>query len=212
MSSQKELSQYVDGVVQELQHSYIYGDKRRGSAALAVLRRAIGSEPGADAAVWAYTLAGLPQQYVGRTDEPSPAERAVHTAITLYAIHQQSKTKPMHQSGSSLGWAMCRLGGARSVAAQPDASRAVKRRFDALMTAVTFSEMAYHARGLIGQLRTAEIPLDYGTFAEDLKQLQNVRTADGVRLRWGRDYSSLRGVPDITKTATGTAPPEGAAQ
>jgi CRISPR system Cascade subunit CasB len=212
MTSTSPLSRYVDSTIRELQNSYVHGDRRGSSAALAALRRAVGAGPGTDAAVWEYTLAGLPQQYIGHSDEPSPGERAVHAAVTLYAVHQQSKTMPMHQNGPSMGRAVRRLGGARTVAAQPDASKAVKRRFDALMTAVTFSELNYHARGLIGQLRTADIPLDYGAFAEDLRQLQNVRTADAVRLRWGRDYSYLPAATGTAKTTTDTTSPEGAAQ
>jgi CRISPR system Cascade subunit CasB len=104
-------------------------------------------------------------------------------ALTLYAIHQQSQTASMHRAGYGLG---------RSVRALvlPDKSneKAVRRRFEALGTASTFAELMGHARGLVRQLRSAAVPLDYGRLADDLAALQDPTAAAGVRLRWGREY------------------------
>ncbi len=58
-------------------------------------------------------------------------------------------------------------------------------------------------RGLITQFRAEEIPLEYGQLAQDLRRLQNPRTAPGVRLQWGRDYHRV--ATDLSNT-TGAAP------
>lgn len=183
------LEEYVRKKVDALQKSYVFGDRRGSAATLAKLRRAVGKAPGVDPDIWDVTVVGLPPWCVGRTDTPSEGEHAAHTAMTLYAVHQQSKTTSMHRKGPSLGRAVAKLAKSRSATESPEASKAVKRRFDALLTSITFDELVTHARGLIQQLRAADISLDYGRFAEDLRQLQRVDKADAVRRHWGRDYS-----------------------
>jgi len=151
------------------------------AATLANLRRAVVREPGEDPTVWAVMFDGWPFRAVG--DEPTEYERAAHAALTLYAIHQQSKRqKRMHQEGQSLGFAVGQLS-RRVVSAD-----ATRRRFDALTTAQSFGEILHHGRGLVTQLRAADIALDYGLLARHLVQLQRPEHADRARLRWARDY------------------------
>jgi len=175
----------VDHRVRDLQGRYRRNESS-GVSDLAALRRASTSSPGSDPRVWELTLAGLDVP-AGTSDEPTDEERAAHAALTLYAIHQQSQTASMHRAGYGVG---------RSVRALvlPDRSneKAVRRRFEALGTASTFAELMEHARGLVRQLRSADVPLDYGRFADDLVALQDPAVAAGVRLRWGREYHRTR--------------------
>lgn len=207
MSSSSELIKHVDAKIRRLQKIYLDGHRPSVAGTLARLRRAVGTEPGSDPWAWTNTVEELPEQFVGRGDEASRGESAVYAAITLYAVHQQSKSMPMHQSGPSLGLAVKRLGAARG---SEGASAAVKRRFDAVMTASTFSELQHHARGIIQQLRAADVAMDYGRFADDLRLLQHPSTADSVRLRWGRDYAFDAPVSNTTTTSASTTT-EGAA-
>jgi CRISPR system Cascade subunit CasB len=87
---------------------------------------------------------------------------------------------------------------ARTGPTNPDPAqvKAIRRRFDALVTASSFSEVQHHLRGLITQLRSAEIALDYGRLAQDLADLQRPERVQGVRIRWARDYHRSR--PDTT--------------
>lgn len=165
------------------------------TAILARLRRAVGKPPGWDPDLWELTLSDVPGRVV--SDAPTNQERAVHTALTLYAVHQQSRPEPMHVRGHGLGRAV------RSLASATQAESAVRRRFDAAATATTFEEAVHHLRGLITQLRAHRVPLDYGQLADDLHQLQDPRRADAVRLRWGRQYyridrDSASGAPAAT--------------
>lgn len=187
------LADFVTSRVEELQWAYLstHGGPGRAAAtaSLARLRRASSSAPGADPLVWGETLDGLPTQYHGTGNEPTFGENAAHAAITLFAIHQQSKQVPMHQHGISLGRAVARLATVNaptSTTTPKDA--AVVRRFLTLGTATSIQETLHHARGLISQLRGAAIPLDYGLLASHFAQLQHPRFADGVRLDWGRDF------------------------
>lgn len=160
-------------------------------AMLAKLRRGIGKKPGELPELFEVLLEGMPEQFYSKSDEPSYSEWAVYTALTLFALHQQGKDRPMSvggineskNTGNSLGAAVGYL-----VKQDRDREPAVKRRFDAAATANEFTEFAYHARGLIQLLRTGDITLDYPKFAEDLFWYQFDERRNQIRLRWGEDY------------------------
>jgi CRISPR system Cascade subunit CasB len=167
------------------------GDSPWTHAMLAKLRRGVGKAPGSVPDIWEITLGETPEIWHSRDGTPSYAEIAVHTALTLYAIHQQGKGLPgsvcnsegQGNLGNSFGAAVGKL-------VRPDRSNehSVKRRFDAAATATDFSELAHHARGLIQLLRGENIPIDYPKLAWDLYQYQFQEGADAVRLRWGQDF------------------------
>lgn len=198
----QSLRSYVATKVGVLQARYCRVDST-AAASLARLRRAVTAAPGADPAVWGETFEGIPGGLIGRDDTPSHHEVAAHTAITLFAVHQQSKRDPMHTTGIGFGQAVQRL-----AAAGRSGDSAVMSRFQALGTATDFAETVYHARSLITQFRAANVQLDYGRFAEDLADLQVPSRADGVRLRWGREYYRTdRATPKTgTNDGTGTTP------
>lgn len=161
-------------------------DSSTSVSALARLRRNVGSRVGTDPSILQWTIADLPQ-YMPSGDsgsEPTTREEAAHTALTLFAMHQQSiKDVSMHRLGVSFGYACGQL-----VVAQPAKGKGIQRRFDALQTSVVWEETVRHSRGLIQLLRNSRIMFDYAAFAQDLISLRDEDRANGVRLRWGRDY------------------------
>ncbi len=155
-------------------------------ALLATLRRGIGHVPGDDPALWPILFEGMPEEMLSLNGTPTRAEWAVHTALTLYALHQQSRdpsASPMHVEGRLLGQALNRLSGG-----DEEALIRIKRRFDAMATADRMPETVYHLRGLVQLLRAQDIPLDYAALGRDLYLLQSPSQAPGVRLRWGQDF------------------------
>lgn len=179
-----------------LQAHYLAGTSS-GVADLAALRRAVTGSPGEDPRTWALTVADVSSW--ARDDEPTAAELAAHAALTLYAVHQQSHARAMHVRARGLGSAV------RALGRQTGAEDAVRRRFEALGTAATFPELLHHARGLVRQLRSAGVPLDYGRLARDLLDWQDPGRTASVRLRWGRDYHRFRAETG-TKTPGADAP------
>jgi len=179
-----EIGQFVHRTVLELQDGYLH-DRSYAVAALAVLRRASGQPPGAAPEAWEHTLQGLPSSG-WEADEPSRNEVAAHTAITLYAFHQQSRRVPVHVRGRGLGQA------ARRLIDLGASEEAVTRRFHAVGLASTVDTRTYHLRAFITQLRggggRVPIALDYGLLADQLVRLQNPKVADRVRLAWGREF------------------------
>lgn len=167
--------------------SWLTGNTNDSSAraTLAKLRRGIGRSPGSMPELWEATLKDLPQELMGRGQDPSKGEWAVYTTLTLWALHQQGKDlrqQCMSKGGESFGIALRRL------VSDDDEEKRIKRRFDAVSTSNSMEEFSHHLRGLIQLLKGKTIPLDYPALAEDLYWLQFPNTRDSVRLRWGRDF------------------------
>lgn len=158
-------------------------------ATLARLRRCDPAAVGTDPLVWEATLGNLPDSLTSASsDLPTPAERAIHAALVLYALHQQSGNQPVHHVGVRFGTAVGRLARARAVDEELDTAVVGRLRHAAMAT--DFDGHLHHLRGLI-QLMRAETPaiaLDYGLLAVDLWHLADPRHDSGnVLLRWGRD-------------------------
>lgn len=168
-------------------------------SALARLRRGIGRAPGFDYTLEKYVQ--VPPDLLGYqpTDEPTAAEQAVHDAVTLYALHQQSRRERMHVDGRGLGQALAEL---VRKSTGPDG---VRRRFAALGTASSYPESIYHLRSLITMLREHQIPLDYGLLAEDLRTLQRPDGRPQIQAIWGREFFRSRSTTDADTSATDTA-------
>ncbi|GAB1646743.1 type I-E CRISPR-associated protein Cse2/CasB [Krasilnikovia sp. MM14-A1259] len=172
---------HVARTVADLQDRLIRRDSS-AVATLARLRAAAGRAPGAVYTV--LTVTSVPDRFFQAApgDEPTRQEWAKHTALTLYAGHQQSVGEPMHVDGIGLGTAISRL------ARTADSPDAVRRRFSALGATMTYDATAYHVRALISLLRQHRIPLDYGALADDLVRLQWPGGHDRVRAQWGREF------------------------
>lgn len=164
-------------------------DNPDNPANLARLRRGVGKKIEDSPESWAFVLAGLPDELLSSSIEEARAtesEIAVHIALTLYAVHQQSSTIDANRHGISFGTAI------RSLVppGDKDAEDRMIRRFNAVITSSGIEELAYHARGLVQLMRSAEPPIgfDYPMFAKDL---YNFQFPDGRRsaiLRWGQDF------------------------
>ena len=146
------------------------------AAALAELRRAVGRPPGDAPMTWPYVVPLAGESSDRRFD-------AVHVTLTLFALHQQAQTVPMHRRDQqSLG------GAAGLLAARRHVSPGVERRFLAAATSDTVGELALHARGLITLLRGEGIWLDYVELFHDFERWPDPERRSRVRRRWGRDF------------------------
>lgn len=160
-------------------------------ATLAKLRRGIGNEPGSMPALWDLTLNGLSESLTSKDGAPTRGEWAVHTALTLFALHQQGADMHQHamsKEKNALGISL------RKLIKNDEDEKRVKRRFDAAATSDSMEEFSHHLRGLIQLLKTQDIPLDYPALAEDLYWFQFPEARDSVRLRWGRDFYRINSI------------------
>ena len=141
--------------------------------------------------LWDLTLDDRPG-YLG--DEPTRGERAVHGALTLWALHQGSNTRPMHDTSDRPR----SFASAIRVVAQGQKGQSgdkcaeetpIYRRFSAAVQAPTFEGLLVHLRSLISQLEAAEIPCDYAQLAADLFTWQDPRHRTSVMRNWGRQFA-----------------------
>lgn len=164
-----------------LQNRYLHNEAQaRGQ--MAALRGAVAREPGEVPEVWELTQVKVPDN---AGDAPTREEIAVHTAMTLYAVHQQSRTAPMFRPGVGLGRA------ARELVGRDEENPSAQKRFNALVTSTTVAELRHHLRGFVSQLRARDIALDHAMLADDITRFQRPNGAKQVRLAWARQYYSL---------------------
>lgn len=178
----------VDKRVSGLQSRFLHERRDPAAvAALARLRRGAGKQPGELLDILEFTVLDEP---LYRGDAVEQLELAVHVAMTLFAVHQQSRGEPMHQRGRGLGTALRALH-----TGDPEAiPEPLVRRFRTLGTASSFAELAYHLRGAVQLLRAGTfrpprraVPLDYGRLADQLVTWQR-EGPSRVQLTWGREF------------------------
>lgn len=177
-----ELGDFVAAQVTALQRRY-HRRESNAVATLAKLRRDLNAEPGIELAFSG--IDPLPTDLLGPApgDRATRAETAAHTALTLFAFHQQSQTvHGMHVDGPSFATQVAVL------AAASPSPEAVRRRFAAAGTASSYEELRHHTRGLVAQLRAGSIGMDYGLFADDLAAFLSRGGPERLRGLWGRDY------------------------
>ncbi|GHD98540.1 type I-E CRISPR-associated protein Cse2/CasB [Streptomyces alanosinicus] len=217
--------------VNRLQRGY-RSDVPAAVAAVARLRREAGHEPHTSPASWGlddlealtqlreereqegnditrYLVAQAQRQHEQREERE---DQAVHLAVTLWALHQQSvRDEPMHAPGWSLGRAARRLAQentetsptpahpddeAPSAVARESGQRAVvesvsatvRKRFVRIGTSTDVDTLGRRLREMVLLLRNARIPLDYGLLADQLYRWQPEAGQAEVRRSWGRDF------------------------
>lgn len=155
-------------------------------AELAALRSGLGKEAGTVPGIWVFyrTRMGGELRARGALTRTLAAE---HAALSLFALHQQSRSVTMHVPGQSPGTACARL-----LAKDGAADReAVGRRLGALLTSTDSGELAQHLRGLVPLLRRAGLGLDYGMVFDGLGRWDDPKQPQAqseLRTRWDRDF------------------------
>ena len=163
-------------------------DSPAARAQRAQLRGALGREVGTVPEIWDLTLDDR-SGYLG--DAPTRGENAVHGALTLWALHQGSNSRPMHDSSphprsfaSAIRVVAEGQRGERRAEETP-----VYRRFAAAVQAPTFAGLLIHLRSLVSQLEAAEIPCSYAGLAADLFTWQDPSRRASVMRDWGRQFA-----------------------
>lgn len=164
----------------------IYSSK----AALACLRRGIGKEIGTMPNLLGFVF---PEQEISKyPKQEEQIERALYTALTMYAFHQQGIGRCMSDGladediavshRNSFGYAAGRL------FRTSESEAGVQRRFNQVLTANDLTELSVHARGIISLMKRHNITIDYPQFALDLYHFQQLDWHRKIVLDWGKDY------------------------
>lgn len=166
------------------------GLSSRARADLAQLRQLNPGDSTTDVRSWQLTLSSVPPELQGRGDTPGVAERAIHSALVLYATHAQSAKGAVQVPGVRLGRAVRDFADRQKPEDPTEA--AIVARFHSCAQAATYGQLIRHLRGLVTLLRSEQIPLDYGLLAQDLYRAQQTDGLRSVRLRWGRSFHSIK--------------------
>ncbi|MFC5662147.1 type I-E CRISPR-associated protein Cse2/CasB [Kitasatospora misakiensis] len=170
-----------------LQRGY-RADEAAAVARVAQIRRGAGRPIDALPELWGLT--GLERLYPqGRTGpSDSLAENAMHTAVTLWSLHQQShRDAGMHRtSGPQLG------GAVRQLMPSDDIDEPLRKRFVRAGAAPTFDILAQRLREIVVLLRREAVPLDYGLLADQLYRWQLPDGRGEVNRSWGRSFHAYR--------------------
>ena len=173
-------------------------DTPSARALRAQLRSALGKETGSIPAIWDLTLDDE-SQFLGNT--PTRGEKAVHGALTLWARHQGSNKRQMHdvsdhphRFASAIRVVAEKQRGEKRVEETP-----IYRSFSAAIQAPTYEGLLVRLRSLVSQLEAAEVPCDYGYLASDLFHWQDPSRRTSVVRNWGRQFART------TQTASASA-------
>ncbi|MFE6096588.1 type I-E CRISPR-associated protein Cse2/CasB [Streptomyces massasporeus] len=168
-------------------------DTPKDVAALARLRRGAGRDAAEMPDLWNLIDSG-PLHHAGADglrplseNELSRAEDALYAALTLFALHQQSRSARMHRPHTrtrptGLGAAVRRL------MPPSEIDEPVRKRLVRAGTAPDLVSLAHRLRDIVVLLRRADVPLDYGLLAGQLYVWQWLDGPGAVRREWGRSF------------------------
>lgn len=192
MEKEKQIRNYVKMQMELLAGDAGTLDLGSSKAQLAQLRRGVGKRPGELPELWGIFLRNMPEELMGKEGRPSYAEWAIYTALTLFALHQQGHSEPMHAEGEEN-----RLGRAvKKLAHGEEEEENVRRKFSIAARSDDMEELSYHLKTLVRMLGSNDIKLDYEDLAKDLYRFQFENDADQVRLKWGQDFYRFVGTKD----------------
>ena len=158
-------------------------------AHLAQLRQSINRDIYTAAGVFPLIFSNISDQHLGRGGRLTDGERAIITTLQLYALHQQGKSENVNiVDNTDEGKRARNLGAVLNSLRTDENTRAVDRRFNAMITANNFDELTIHLRHLIKLLKSrSRSKLNYPQLANDLYFYQK-GFEDELRLKWSRSY------------------------
>lgn len=153
-------------------------------ADLAQLRRGVGKKPGELPELWGMIFKDLPEELMSKGSEPSYAEWAIYTALTLFAIHQQGNLESVHSNDDN-----ARFGRAvRKLVHDEDGEERIRFKLSVVALSDDMAELSYRMKTVTRLLSAESIKLNYVDLADDLYTFQFESMADSVRLKWAQDF------------------------
>lgn len=160
-----------------------------GKANLANLRNSIGREYSQTLSIWPLLFESMPEEFLSRTGELTSQEKAIITALQLYALQQQGKTTSILLDEEEHRWD--NLGHALSILHRGDNATAMDARFNAMITSSTFEELSHHLRQMIKLSKKKDVRINYARLAKDLHDFLKGKQ-ENVRIRWAQAYYSTK--------------------
>ena len=165
-------------------------DKPSTRAMLANIRNSINKDSSVNIDALALVFRNIPEEFLGYNKNLNDYEKAILTAVQMYALHQQAKVESVLNLDYKEGERRQNIGDALS-SLRSDDSKAIDRRFNAMITSSNFEELSHHLRQMIKLLKAkSDAKVDYASLADDLYWfLKNQR--EGLKIKWSRSYYKL---------------------
>lgn len=166
-------------------------DDPRTRALLANIRNSINKDNSKNIDALAFIFQNLSKEFIGSSKELNDYEKAILTAVQMYALHQQSNAESVLKLDYEDGERRQNLGDALS-SLRTEESKSIDSRFNTLVTARNFTQLQNHLRQMIKLLKTkSDAKVDYASLADDLYWfLRNQK--DGIKIKWARSYYKFR--------------------
>lgn len=167
-------------------------DKPSTRAMLANIRNSINKDSSVNIDALALVFRNIPEEFLGYNKNLNDYEKAILTAVQMYALHQQAKIESVLKLDYEEGEKRQNLGDAlKTIRDREDDIKAIDRRFNAMITSSNFEELSHHLRQMIKLLKAkSDAKVDYASLADDLYWfLKNQR--EGLKIKWSRSYYKL---------------------
>lgn len=164
-------------------------DKPSTKAIFANIRNSINKDSSVNMDALAFVFQNIPEEFLGFNKNLNDYEKAILTAVQMYALHQQAKADTVLKLDYEEGERKQNLGDAlKTVRDKEDDAKALDRRFNAMITSSNFDELSHHLRQMIKLLKAkSDVKVDYASLADDLYWfLKNQR--EGLKIKWSRSY------------------------
>lgn len=168
-------------------------DSPSGKALLANIRSSINRPISESVDSLAFVFENVPEEFLGIGENFTYQEKSIITAIQLYAMHQQAISESVILKSNGEKWR--NIGYSLSYLRNEGDSKAVERRFNAMVTSSTFDELSHHLRQMIKIMKSkskGQIKVDYAKLAEDLYFFL-LGNQNGIKLNWSRAFYNNEG-------------------
>ncbi|BDR58970.1 type I-E CRISPR-associated protein Cse2/CasB [Xylocopilactobacillus apicola] len=153
---------------------------------------------------WPIIMRALREDLLGRNGQPSYAEKAVYSALRMYAIHQQGSDEFVYgpidykkesnsdsESDDKLEPGVDLFTVLGELRHNEDLEVALDRRVRQTLSTTDVNSVINSLNHLVGIIKSKKlkIKIDYGKLAQDLYWFQmSYESANSVRLSWGQQY------------------------
>lgn len=161
-------------------------------AIFANIRNSINKDSLVNMDALAFVFQNIPEEFLGFNKNLNDYEKSILTAVQMYALHQQAKIESVLKLDYEEGEKRQNLGDAlKTIRDREDDTKAIDRRFNAMITSSNFEELSHHLRQMIKLLKAkSDAKVDYASLADDLYWfLKNQR--EGLKIKWSRSYYKL---------------------
>lgn len=153
-------------------------------ALLSSFRHSAGKSLSQSSEIWNFIFQYLPERYLSETGRETAAEKAVCTALQMYALYRQGNGSHSSQKYINFGTS---LGKVRSGIGEDT----LDKRMNMILTADDFDELSYRLRQILKLCKSREtVDINFAKLSEDLYKWLNGRK-DTIRFLWAQAYYAV---------------------